>query len=293
MGEKDITEKTLEDYNDVFADIINVFLFGGERLVREDDLINTRNRSQLKIAGEIHEQERDNAKIWKNGLLRIAFIGIENQTVIDNTEPARVLSYDGASYKEQLLEIDRCRRNKTDIPKLIPVITLVVYYGKGKWTKKSLFECVEVPEFLKAYVNDYKINVINMSDLKPEIVNKFRSDFKFIAEYYECLYNNKEYKPSNGKMQHQDEVLKLMAVLTGDNRFEKSRQRLIEEGKENATMCEALDIIEARGEARGEIRERRKAIRNMIDLGVEKEKILMKYSEKDYEDAVDGENDAG
>jgi len=27
MGAKDITEKTLEAYNDVFADIINVLLF--------------------------------------------------------------------------------------------------------------------------------------------------------------------------------------------------------------------------------------------------------------------------
>ena len=29
MGEKDITEKTLEDYADVFADIVNVLLFDG------------------------------------------------------------------------------------------------------------------------------------------------------------------------------------------------------------------------------------------------------------------------
>ena len=29
MGEKDITEKILEDYNDVFADIINGLLFQG------------------------------------------------------------------------------------------------------------------------------------------------------------------------------------------------------------------------------------------------------------------------
>ena len=28
MGEKDITEKILADYNDVFADIVNVLLFG-------------------------------------------------------------------------------------------------------------------------------------------------------------------------------------------------------------------------------------------------------------------------
>ena len=30
MGIKDLTEKILEDYNDVFADIINGLLFQGE-----------------------------------------------------------------------------------------------------------------------------------------------------------------------------------------------------------------------------------------------------------------------
>lgn len=33
MGEKDITEKILADYNDVFADIVNVLLFGGKQLL--------------------------------------------------------------------------------------------------------------------------------------------------------------------------------------------------------------------------------------------------------------------
>ena len=34
-GEKDITEKILADYNDVFADIVNVLLFGGKTIVDE------------------------------------------------------------------------------------------------------------------------------------------------------------------------------------------------------------------------------------------------------------------
>ena len=38
MGEKDITEKTLEAYNDVFADIINVLLFNGKQVVKENEL---------------------------------------------------------------------------------------------------------------------------------------------------------------------------------------------------------------------------------------------------------------
>ena len=30
MGEKDLTEKILEDYNDIFADIVNVLVFKGK-----------------------------------------------------------------------------------------------------------------------------------------------------------------------------------------------------------------------------------------------------------------------
>lgn len=38
VAEKDIAEKTLEGYNDVFADIANVLLFNGRRLINPDDL---------------------------------------------------------------------------------------------------------------------------------------------------------------------------------------------------------------------------------------------------------------
>ncbi len=38
MGEKDIIQKTLESYNDVFADIVNVLLFNGKRVITEDSL---------------------------------------------------------------------------------------------------------------------------------------------------------------------------------------------------------------------------------------------------------------
>ena len=36
MGQKDITEKVLEDYNDVFADIINGLLFDGVQEIKPE-----------------------------------------------------------------------------------------------------------------------------------------------------------------------------------------------------------------------------------------------------------------
>ena len=46
MGEKDITEKILEDHNDVFADIINGLVFAGEQKILAESLENTAVHSQ-------------------------------------------------------------------------------------------------------------------------------------------------------------------------------------------------------------------------------------------------------
>ena len=38
MKEKDMLEKVLEEYNDVYADILNALLFEGEERVKPEDL---------------------------------------------------------------------------------------------------------------------------------------------------------------------------------------------------------------------------------------------------------------
>ncbi len=99
MAEKDIAEKTLEAYNDVFADIINVLLFSGRQVVKEDELEEESPNSSYKADGRLHAQERDVAKYWKNGLVRIALFGLENQTDPDPDMPLRLFGYDGAAYR--------------------------------------------------------------------------------------------------------------------------------------------------------------------------------------------------
>lgn len=103
MAEKDIAEKTLESYNDVFADIVNVLLFQGRNFVKEDELEEEGTNSSYKSDGKLHAQERDVAKYWRKGLVRIALYGLENQTGIEGDMPLRLFSYDGAAYRAQLL----------------------------------------------------------------------------------------------------------------------------------------------------------------------------------------------
>ena len=80
MRDKDIAEKNLEAWNDVFADIVNVLLFNGKRIVLEDDLEAETPNSMFKVDGKLHEQTRDVSKIWKDGEIRISILGFENQT---------------------------------------------------------------------------------------------------------------------------------------------------------------------------------------------------------------------
>ena len=85
MGEKDMTQKTLEAFNDVFADIVNGLLFHGEPVISETSLSDAQPLSMYKADGKLHEQERDVAKYWNKAAttrinVRIAFLGFENQT---------------------------------------------------------------------------------------------------------------------------------------------------------------------------------------------------------------------
>ena len=125
MNTKDITEKHLEDYNDVFADIANVLLFHGKRLIKEEYLENSSVRSMYKADdNELHETERDVSKFWKNANIKIALCGFENQTDTDKDMPLRIIGYDGQSYRSQLIKKDG------KLPKdRYPVITLVLYFG--------------------------------------------------------------------------------------------------------------------------------------------------------------------
>ena len=258
MAEKDITEKNLEALNDVFADIVNVLLFKGEQVINEKDLEADTTKSMFKADGKIHEQERDVSKFWKNGEIRISILGIENQTAQDSDMPLRVISYDGASYKQQLLDKKQKKR--------YPVATLVLYFGtEEKWSKaKHLYDCFEVPEKLKSFVNDYKINVFNIAFLSPKTIAMFKSDFKIIAEYFRTRRLNQKYKGSKEKLKHANETLKMFSALTGDNFFEKVYNE-DNSKKGGITMCDVVERIRNDGRTEGRTEEKERIIMNLIE----------------------------
>ena len=271
-NEKDIAEKTLESYNDVFADIVNVLLFNGYEVVKEDELEQARARSSYEGEQRLREQERDEAKFWRKCNVRIALLGVGNQTEKDPDLPIRVIGYDGAGYRDQLFSEKNANgvyvRNKN--PRY-PVITLVLYFGSEPWnTGTTLLENLdEFPEELKPFVNDYKVNLFRIAFLNEETVSKFKSDFRIVADYFVQVRKNKDYIPPADRLHHVREILRLMSYLTRDDRFEKAYEDGLK-GVEYTNMCEVLDRVENRGLERGIAQGLEKGIAQGLEKGIEK-----------------------
>ena len=256
-NEKDIAEKTLQSMNDVFADIVNVLLFHGERYVKEEELTQARSRSAYTGEKRLREQERDEAKFWHRHQIRISLIGLENETKAEPDLPLRVIGYDGAGYRDQIYAVKgkngKYKRNRNN---RYPVVTLVLYFGyKKRWDKaKTLYEVLGkngIAEELKPYVNDYKINLFEIAWLTDEQVGMFQSDFRIVADYFVQMRKTGTYNGSKEDIVHVQEVLNLMTYLARDNRFKEAYEESCKEGVVIHNMCEALDQIEARGRKAG------------------------------------------
>ena len=246
MKEKDIAEKILEDYPDVFADIVNGFLFNGNEVVKSEELEDMKLRSAYRAELKLHDMERDVAKRWKKNGIRIACVGFENQTAPDSRMVLRVLGYDGAEYRAQCL-----KENLNNAP--YPVITIVLYFGyEQRWTAaKSLYEAVSVPDELKPFVTDTKINVFEVAWLKDEQVAKFKSDFRIVADYFVQKRKTGTYRGSRDTMRHVYEVLQLLSVMEHVDYLDRAVVEKRVKGGER-DMSSIFDQYIKEGEARKE-----------------------------------------
>ncbi|MBQ6095487.1 MAG: Rpn family recombination-promoting nuclease/putative transposase [Lachnospiraceae bacterium] len=254
-GQKDAAEKTLEDYEDVFADVMNVFLFQGRRMVSEKELKPAKKSSGYEGGRALRTQERDAAKLWENSRIRIAFIGLENQTRADRDMPLRTIGYDGAAYRDQLYRVKGKNGTwKENGNPRYPVVTIVLYFGYERhWNEpRSLLEVLgDVPVELRPFVNDYEVHVFEVAWMTDEQLAMLQSDFRIIAEYLVQMRKNREYAPSRLKIVHAREVFALMEAMTNDVRFTQAYEVMEEEREVPEYMCEALDKIENKGIEKG------------------------------------------
>ena len=237
MGSKDKTTRRLEECNDVFADIINVLVFDGECVVKEDELEDVDTKSEILADDKgLRGQERDVAKFWTAQNIRLALFGLENQSSPDSLKPLRLYSYNGASYKAQIIP-ENHKDNENDQESasegtpdevkikqpLYPVLTLVLYFGMDKWNAaKTLYEAIQISARLKRFIPDLPINLIEVAWLTDEVIDQFKSDFKIVARFFQQLRIHgkalltKQDPKQQDRIEHVLELMRMFSAYTGD-----------------------------------------------------------------------------
>ena len=272
MAEKDITEKLLTDIDEVFADIYNNLCFKGENIIKPDDLSSASVTTAFISNDVTRGLISDVSKIYKNSNLTLALLNIENQSTEDSDMPFRIIGYEGAKYNSQLISESDAR---------YVVATLVLNFNtKKRWsTPKSIKESLKnkYPIELDEYINDYKVNVIDVAFMDKEDIEKLNSDFKAVAKYYYLKRNNIEDFEELGdcNLKYPVQTFATMKALTGDSRFEIAYNDYVETHKDDkgVTMEKILDDLINKGKSEGKELQAKETAINLKNMNMDEETI--------------------
>ena len=272
MAEKDITEKLLTDIDEVFADIYNNLCFNGKNIIKPDDLSSASVTTAFISNDVTRGLISDVSKIYKNSNLTLALLNIENQSTEDSDMPFRIIGYEGAKYNSQLISGSDAR---------YAVATLVLNFNtKKRWsTPKSIKESLKnkYPIELDEYINDYKVNVIDVAFMDKEDIEKLNSDFKAVAKYYYLKRNNIEDFEELGdcNLKYPVQTFATMKALTGDSRFETAYNDYVETHKDDkgVTMEKILDDLINKGKSEGKELQARETAINLKNMNMDEETI--------------------
>ena len=233
MGNKDISGKNLEQYADVFSDIVNALLYYGRKVVREENLHPAPTETFYRTSSGWHQQFQDTCMYeYQNEKVYIQYT-IENQAEEDAWMILRKAGYEGAVYRGQYGGREH-----------FGVVTIVLNWGKKMWNGAAdlheFLSAKDYPDEIMQYIDNQVLHVFNMHHLSSEIRERFKSDMRIVVDY---LAEQEKYEPSFQKIKHSEALLFMLESLTGDDRFNKILEQMEdkEKGKDGITMCELLD----------------------------------------------------
>jgi len=186
-----------------------------------------------------------------DGKTAFLILGIENQSEVHYAMPVRNLIYDALNYGQQVNKIAALHRKEKDLKagdeylsgfnkadKIMPVITLTVYFGAKEWDAprclKDMFP-EDISEEILDEVDDYKLHLIVPTEIEDFSVFKTElgTVMKFIAaseslEKIEAL--SKDVAFENVSL----ETVHFINECTGS-------EIVVPEGEEVVNMCKGLE----------------------------------------------------
>ena len=245
MGKIDIATKQYMSHRDIIADAFNFYIYDGRQVIKPEELQKI-DTAEIALpygndADVAVQKLRDNLMLWsmaKDDEAVYVVLGIENQDKIHYAIAVKNMLYDSLQYAKQVEEAKSSYRNKNKgaaiklsseeflsgfrkEDKLMPVVTLVIYFGDKSWDgAKSVHDmfCVNDEQILK-YVPDYKINLIEPIKVSDSEYEKFKTDLGSVLQFIKHQSDD-DGRWIKGKRRFQNvekEAVELINMITGAN----------------------------------------------------------------------------
>ena len=270
MGKEDTITKAYMSKNEIFADAFNFLIYDGKPVIRAEELKEL-DSTEIALpygneASEPKQKIRDVLKMWvakRDEKAIYVIMGIENQSEIHYAMAVKNMLYDSMNYAAQVENAAKSYRKKKNEPKLssaeflsgfrkedklLPVITLTLYFGTEQWDgAKSIHEMLSVQdEELLKFVPDYKLNLITPESIKEEDFEKFKTGLGAAMQYIkhqnddvaDLIIKNKKFEKLDR------ETANLVNMVTG-SKLE------FEETKGDVNMCRALENLKKKAKQEG------------------------------------------
>lgn len=289
MGKRDIVDRPYFSECRRFAELMNVALYHGERVLQPEKLVLQR-RKYISLSGSSGELERD--VLMKDTRQNINY-GIEIETESDYSMPERVMAYDTCEYEYQIRELDRRHRDRRDYQDyrerksrmtksdfLLPTVTVVLYLKEGHWEGRrrlsQMFSLsIEAREQLGESLRDYDFPLIEADYVNPE---DYSTDLREFFQAMQCRRDRARLKKLFGTEAFQHLSLETEHTIARHLHIERLTHKM---DKEELPMCKAFDDLmrEERREGRkegkregkqeGKREEKIRIIRQMIKEGLD------------------------
>lgn len=282
MGEKDTITKDYMNDPYIFADAFNYFLYGGEQVIMPEQL-HPLDTTVIGVpygaddAGVPVQKYRDGMKVFSGMTDERAvylLLGVELQSEVHYAMPVKDMVYDALQYAAQVEEAAKSHRNeRKNIPlevrkskkkpnsgeylsgfykedRLLPVITLVVYFGADHWDGPiCLHEMLKnTDKKMLCFIPDYKINLIAPEGLEENQLDQFHTSLREVLKFIKYskdkkkLYHMVENDPKFHRIEQK--AGRVINVTTG-------AEIKMDESEEYVDMCQAIRDIREEGRKEG------------------------------------------
>ena len=257
----------------IFADMFNKFLYHGKQVIRPESLIEM-DSTEIVVpygegkAGVPAQKYRDVLKLMMtDGNIAYCILGCEDQGAIHYAMPVKNMLYDSMQFARQVTKAAKSHRQekehkptsdeflsgfyKTD--RLIPVVTLVIYWGPDRWdgplSLKEMYAAAD--DAVMQYVPDYKINLIAPEQMSDDEIKEFQTSLKEVMLYI-------KYSKDKNKLleiaQEDPDFLSMDRQAAEVINVTTNSKLKYPEGKEKIDMCLALEEMRMDSKIEGAVK---------------------------------------